>query len=265
MNIAAVAALLLGLCLSMFGLTPARADGFSVNPTYLELKASQSATSVTIANYNDAPLYMQVRVYRWERKDGADSLSEVEGSDAPLVTPPLFRLSPGGGSQVVRIGFQRTAATTRAASAEERQWRVFVEEVPKTSPAAGESPSDGASGPDSAATSLSVAIHLRVSLPLFERPQVMRQDLKWTLARAGGGQVTLAGENLGTVTERLDDISLSSPNKGSAHKSGPLYIFPGERRTFDLKPDVILPPGNIHLSVQGTPRPLTHELVLSAQ
>jgi len=260
----AVAACLLSLCLSILAPAPARADGFSVNPTHLELKASQSATSVTIANYNDAPLYMQVRVYRWERKDGADSLSEAQGNDAPLVTPPLFRLSPGGGSQVVRIGFQRVSATP-AASAAERQWRVIVEEVPKTSPAAGESQSDASPGSESAATSLSVAIHMRVSLPLFERPQVMHQDLKWTLARAGGGQVTLVAENLGTVTERLDDISLSSPDKGSAHKSGPLYIFPGERRTFDLKPDVILPPGNIHLSVQGTPRPLTHELVLSAQ
>ncbi len=259
-----IAAAVLGTCLSIlsiFGPAPAHADGFSVNPTHLELKPSQSATSVTIANYNDAPLFMQVRVYRWERKDGVDSLSEVEGSDAPLVTPPLFRLAPGGGSQVVRIGFLKTAA----ASAEERQWRVIVEEVPKAAPAGGESSSEPQADSESSAASLSIAIHVRVSLPLFERPQTMRQDLKWSLTRSAGAQVTLTAENLGTVTERLDEISLSSHDKGSAHKPGPLYIFPGERRTFDLQPDVALPAGNIHLSVQGTPRPLTHELVLSAQ
>ncbi len=260
MNCSAIAASLLGLCLSFFLSASARAEGFSVNPTHLELKPSQSATSVTIANYNDVPLFMQVRVYRWEHKDGADALSDVEGSDAPVVTPPLFRLAPGGGSQVVRIGFQRSAA-----SAQERQWRVIVEEVPKAAPAADESSADAQPDSDAKPASISIAIHVRVSLPLFERPQTARQDLQWSVARGGGGQVTLTAENLGTVTERLDDISLSSRGNGSAHKPGPLYIFPGERRTFDLVPDVVLPAGNIHLSVQGTPQPLTHELVLSAQ
>ena len=75
---------------------------------------------------------------------------------------------------------------------------------------------------------------------------------------------TLA-ENLGTVTERLDDISLSSQDRQNVHLPGPLYVFPGERRSFGVDPDIVLPAGTMHLSVQGTSKPLTRELVLSAQ
>ncbi len=253
---------MLGIYLVFFASGAALADGFSVNPTHLELKPAQAATALTIANYNDAPLFMQVRVYRWQHKDGTDILSEV-GNDAPLVTPPLFKLSPGGGSQVVRIGFQKSSAPRN----EERQWRVIVEEVPKPLRASNEGASnDSDQRMDSAPnpTPISVAIHVRVSLPLFERPTLVRQDLQWSLARSGDGLV-LTAENLGTVTERLDDISLSSKDKQDARQPGPLYVFPGERRAFEMHPDVVLPAGTVHLSVQGTPRPLARELVLIAQ
>ena len=232
------------------------------------MKPAQAATSLTIANYNDTALFMQVRVYRWERKDGTDILNEVEGNDAPLITPPLFRLAPGGGSQVVRIGFQKSSA----ARSEERQWRVIIEEVPKAPASAHDfdehiNATPGASTPGAstlATAPISVAIHVRVSLPLFERPALTRQDLQWGLARSGEGAVTLTAENVGTVTERLDNISLTARDS-DLRKAGPLYIFPGERRAFEMQPGSALPTGTIHLSVQGTPRPLARELVLIAQ
>jgi fimbrial chaperone protein len=248
---AAACALLL-LCLSLLALVPgsARAAGFSVNPIHLELKPAQSATSLTVQNFNPERLLVQVRVYRWEHKDGAELLDEVSGDDAPLVTPPLFRLAPDGGSQVIRIGFQKPAA----APAGERQWRVIVEEVPQSNDAAA-----AAAGP------ATIAVHVRVSLPLLQLPQIVRQDLQWTLQRGAPGRVSLTAANLGTVTERLDEIRLGAKNAATARMAGPLYVFPGERRTFDLHPEVELPAGEVRLSVEGTPRPLTRELQLSAQ
>jgi fimbrial chaperone protein len=214
------------------------------------LNPSQSATALTVANYNDEPLLLQVRVYRWEHKDHEEVLSDVEGSAAPLVTPPLFRLAPGGASQVIRIGFRRAAA----APAEERQWRVIVEEVPQPVAANAGDPAP-----------LSVAVHLRVSLPLLQLPAIVHQDLEWSLQRAAAGEVALTAHNQGSVTERLDDIGLGSADDKNSHVAGPLYLFPGEQRTFALHPSAVLPAGRVQLTLQGTPRPLTHELVLSAQ
>jgi fimbrial chaperone protein len=228
----------------------ALAGGFSVDPIRLELKPSQIATALTVANYNDEPLFLQVRVYRWEHKDHEEVLSEVEGNAAPLITPPLFRLAPGGASQIIRIGFQKAAATP----AEERQWRVIVEEVPQPASANAADPAP-----------LSVAVHLRVSLPLFQLPPTVHQDLEWSLQRAAAGGVALTAHNQGSVTERLDDIRLGAADDKNTHVSGPLYLFPGEQRTFALHPSAVLPAGKVELNQQGTPRPLIRELVLSAQ
>jgi fimbrial chaperone protein len=225
------------------------AAGFSVDPIHLELHPAQTATSLTVANFNTEPLVMQARVYRWEHKDREDILTEA-GSEAPLVTPPLFRLAPGGGSQVIRIGFQKPGDPP----AEERQWRVIVEEVPANGPAS-----------ESPGTPISIAVHVRVSVPLLQRPRSVHQDLQWTLERGTAGWVKLTAQNLGSVTERLDDVQLGSTDDKNSHIGGPLYLFPGERRTFELHPTVALAGGNVRLSVQGTPRPPIALLVLSAQ
>ena len=242
-----------GMWLLFSGADPTHAAGFSVNPVRLELKPAQNATSLTIANYNPDPLFMQVRVYRWEHKDGADSLSEVDG-EAPLVTPPLFRLGPNGGSQVVRIGF--TASSTPPT--EEHQWRVIVEEVPKA-PIVTEPGSD-------AAPPLSVAVHMRVSLPLFQRPLTVKQQIAWTLERAAIRLPEIERPKiLAAVTERLDEVHLGPNDDVGAKVLGPVYVFPGEHRAFDMHPKAMLPAGSVRLSVQGTPRPLVGELLLSAQ
>jgi len=226
------------------------------------LKPSQSATSLTVANYNDEPLFLQVRVYRWEHKDREEVLSDVEGAAAPLVTPPLFRLAPGGASQIIRIGFQKPAA----APAEERQWRVIVEEVPRPATVTTTTANIDSADPSAPDPSpLSVAVHLRVSLPLFQVPPTVHQNLEWSLQRAAAGGVTLTAHNQGSVTERLDDIRLGSADDKNAHVAGPMYLFPGEQRTFALHPSAVLPAGTVQLNLQGTPRPLIRELVLSAQ
>jgi fimbrial chaperone protein len=251
--------------LSLFCAVPqaARAQGFSVDPIRLELNPGQRATSLTVANYNAEVLVMQVRVYRWKHEDSKDVLSEIEGDEAPLITPPLFRLAPGGGSQVIRIGFQKHGDPP----ADEQQWRVIIEELPRAAGAAGGEAAPSAADATGAAAGapISVAVHLRVSVPLLERPRNVRQDLRWTLQRGAPGSVTLTASNLGSVTERLDDVRLGSTDDAKAHFSGPLYLFPGERRSFELCPSVALPDGSVRLSVQGTPRPLMRELQLSAQ
>ena len=103
----------------------AQAGALTVNPIRLELAGGQAATSLTVGNAADGPTTVQVSVQVWQHRDGVDVLEPATGRDAPLVTPPIFRLAPGG-SQIVRIGF-----ASRTAPVEEGRWRLVVEEVPQ--------------------------------------------------------------------------------------------------------------------------------------
>jgi fimbrial chaperone protein len=254
----------LPLAVLLGALAPAQSralNGFSVDPVHMELKPSQNAAVLTVANYNAEAMFMQVRVYRWEHRGSEDVLSEAEASEAALVTPPLFRLAPNGGSQVIRVGFAKPPQPL----AQERQWRVIVEEVVKPASRSTAGAEADAGAATDAAESIAISVHVRVSLPLLQRPQQPHQDLQWSLEHAHNAQLRLTASNLGSVTERLDDIVLGPPDEKVARLSGPFYLFPGESRSFDLHADVVPAPGNVRLSLQGTARPLTRDLVLSAQ
>lgn len=236
------------------------AGAFSVNPVRLEMASSQSTTALTVGNFGTEPMLVQVRVYRWTHSGSEDVLTEV-GREAPMITPPLFQLVPNGGSQVVRIGFQKPYAPPD----EERQWRVIVEEVPKSTNTASAPPADAAAFPGSPTAPVAVSLRLRVSLPLLQRPTTIHQELLWTLEPSVEGRLELTAQNLGSVTERVDEIRLGPAGDKSCRLSGPFYVFPGERRSFEMHPEVALAAGKVQLSLQGTPRPLMRELVLRAQ
>jgi fimbrial chaperone protein len=239
----------------------ARAGSFSVNPVRLNMAPSQQSTSLTVSNFGAELLILQVRVYRWAHDNSEDVLTEVEGSEAPIITPPLFRLAPTSGSQVIRIGFRKPSVPP----VEERQWRVIIEEVPKLTDSASAPGAEAAAFPGTSAVPLAVALQLRVSLPLLQRPMTVRQELQWSLEPSTTGRLKLTALNLGSVTERLDEIRLGPAGERSCRLSGPLYVFPGERRSFELHQEVALLAGRVQLSLQGTPRPLMYELVLRAQ
>jgi fimbrial chaperone protein len=226
------------------------AASLTVNPIRLEMAAGARATSLTVTNQAEEPALLQATVYRWTHDHGEDVLTEVTGADAPIVTPPLFKLPGSGASQVVRIGF-RSAPTP----GEEQRWRVIVEEVPKPAPIP-----DGIAAPQT--LPVAVSTRLRLSMPLLLAPAVVRKDLAWSLVEATQGLVSLSVENRGSVTERFDQIALAGadPEHPLATLSGPIYLFPSERRSFTLKPNAGLPKGALRLSLPGTAKPSAVEL-----
>lgn len=202
----------------------ANAGALTVNPIRLELAAGQAATSMTIGNAADAPATVQVSVQRWQHRDGVDELEPATGGDAPIVTPPMFQLAPGA-SQIVRIGF-----AGRHAMAEEGRWRLVVEELPQAQLQA----------LPVALTPVQIATRLRISLPLFRLPAVVRSQLDWQLERASSGSSpALAVVNRGTTTERIDRAQLHGGDAALAGIAGPVYLFPGEQRRFPLPASAI--------------------------
>ncbi|MDP3295192.1 MAG: fimbria/pilus periplasmic chaperone [Nevskia sp.] len=228
---------------------PASAGSFTVNPVRLELAAGQHATSMTVSNAGNVATTLQVSVHRWTRVDGVDVLEPVtnanSGDDAPIVTPPMFRLDVAG-QQIVRIGF-----AGRQLDSAEGHWRVIVEELPQ---------------PQAATPLVQIAMRLRVNLPLFRQPAERRSALAWSTEQAADGWA-LAVDNQGTTTERIDVATLAS-NDGSTLSTlaGPLYVFPGERRAFPLQLAVPLPvTAAALLRVQGSVPLHDHELALQRQ
>ncbi|HET7798297.1 fimbria/pilus periplasmic chaperone [Nevskia sp.] len=233
-----------------------RAGSITVNPVRLEVPSDQTATSLTISNAGGGATTMQVRVFRWRHVDGADVLEPADDAaasgEAPLVTPPMFRLDGNGASQIVRIGFLHPPR-----AAEEGRWRVIVEEVPPPFAAVGYREDGDAS---------QIAMRLRVSLPLFRQPEMRRSDLRWS---AEGGSIApqLVAANQGTITERIDEAQLQSDGHVLSRIAGPIYLFPGERRRFALDPASAAPvaSGALQLRVDGTSALTRRDLRLSAQ
>jgi len=222
--------------------TQVAAGAFTVNPVRLELATGQHATSMMISNAGNAATTVQVSVHRWTRVDGVDVLEPVAGDDAPIVTPPMFRLDVAS-QQIVRIGF-----AGRQLDSAEDHWRVIVEELPQ---------------PQAATPLAQIAMRLRMNLPLFRQPAERRSTLVWSTEPDSDG-LALAVDNRGTITERIDLATLAG-NDGRALSTlaGPLYVFPGEHRAFPLKLAAPLPATvNAVLSVQGSVPLHDHELAL---
>jgi len=226
--------------------TTADAGSLTVIPIRLELGATQAATSMTVGNAADAPATVQVSAWQWRHEDGGDQLEPATGADAPIITPPMFRLGPGG-SQIVRIGFAGHGSNNH-----EGRWRLIVEEVPQP-PLAQAVPV--------AMAPLQIATRLRVSLPLFRLPAVARSVLDWQLADDG---TALAVANHGTTTERIDHASLSAAGGTLASIAGPVYLFPGEARRYPLSAPAAAGAA-ARLSVQGSVSVDDHALALPAE
>lgn len=230
------------------GLSPARAGTFSVSPIRLDLAPGQASTAVTVSNQGDDSKLVQVSVLRWTRDGGQDHTSP---DDSLIVTPPLFQLAPGGGSQVVRIGFPQPPP----AAPVEQAWRVIAEEVQSQAPVG------------AAASGSSINLLLRISLPLFLAPATPHQSLHWEGSVDAAGKLHLVASNSGNVSERLDELVVNAADGKTrlGRQPGPIYIFPGERRVLDLAPAARLKAGPVKLMLQGTPQALTTDLVLRAQ
>lgn len=239
------AGVMAGLLLALWS-APLRAGSFTVSPVRLDLQPGQSATSLKVGNDAGEAKLIQVTVLRWTRDQGQDQYLAETGPAAPIVTPPLFQLPAGGGSQVVRIGFQKAPPP----GADERAWRVIVEEV---TPAAAVTMAN------------TVAMRLRVSLPLFLAPATPHQELRWEGSAAADG-IRLTAINAGNLSERLDQLELKTPAGQSLGRlSGPIYIFPGERRSLPLPAAAAARTGTARLELQGTPQSLSSDVVLRAQ
>ncbi|WP_267120372.1 fimbrial biogenesis chaperone, partial [Xanthomonas sacchari] len=120
------------------------AASLQVAPTSVSLRAEETAQGLWLSNSGDVPLRAQVRVFRWQQRDGEDVL---DPSDRIALSPPMLQLAPHA-RQLVRV-----IRLDPAPAAGEDAYRILVDELP----------SQDASGNASAG----LQFVLRYSVPVF--------------------------------------------------------------------------------------------------
>ena len=127
---------------------PVAAGNFGVSPIRVELDRNGKTGAITVSNDDTDALRVQIRLFEWTQ-DAAGKDQYRESEDL-LYFPNLMALEKNE-QKLVRVGLRTPAA------AQEKTYRLFVEELPGP-------PSPGT------ASGARVALRVRFGVPIFLKP-----------------------------------------------------------------------------------------------
>ncbi|MGH6853951.1 MAG: fimbrial biogenesis chaperone, partial [Aestuariivirga sp.] len=90
MRLRALGRLILGML--ALGSTQAIASSLQVTPVRIQVELPAAASTITVSNPGDTPLSAQLRVFKWTRVNGEDTLAPTKDV---VASPPLAKLAPG--------------------------------------------------------------------------------------------------------------------------------------------------------------------------
>lgn len=189
------------LLVAVFGLChDGMAASLRVTPVILDLSAPTATSSLRLWNDASNPINVQVRIFRWVQKDGADVLLPSEGV---VVSPPIAALAANG-QNLVRI-----VRTSGQSVVGEESYRLIVDELP---------------APNRQAAT--VAMVVRHSIPLFfHAPQAAPASVAWTVERAPGGY-RITATNRGHKRMKIFNMTMTGGGKPIARQDGLLgYVL----------------------------------------
>lgn len=190
--------------------TPLYAGNFAVSPIRVDLSSKAKSGAITIRNEAESDLNVQIALYEWTQgKEGKDSYRK---SDDLVYFPRLARIGAGE-SRVVRIGLKQPSR-----SMQERQYRLYVEELP------GKTESKG----------MSLAVAVRFGVPIFIKPVKVEAAGEITKMAMEQGQLHLWVRNSGTIHFKIASIKAESASGYSDKQSG-WYLLPGAEREYRFK------------------------------
>ncbi len=204
----------------------AESGNFAVTPLRLDFDQSTKSGAITINNDAESALKVQLGLYEWTQDEtGKDIYRESEDL---LYFPRLATIGPGE-RRVVRVGLRQPAATLQ-----EKSYRLYVEELPKTLPSGG--------------TQLGVAIRFGVPLfvkPLNEKPRGVIERL--TMAK---GELKVKVRNTGNIHFKIASVMAASGERFSDEVGG-WYLLPGAAREYviDVPADLCGGLGRIDVAV----------------
>ena len=201
---------------------PSVAGTFQVTPINVELRAPGSSSTVTLKNDADAPMNVQVRVFRWSQTDGKEQL--VPSTDL-VASPPMATIAPRSEQSV------RLVRVAKSPVAAEETYRIFVDEIPD--------PSKQKTG--------QIAVALRYSIPVFVMPSEPTQpQLAWSIRQADG-TTYVSATNSGGRRMKISGLQLKDASGASVSLGEGLNGYVLARSSMRW----VLPPKAPKLSLTG--------------
>jgi fimbrial chaperone protein len=203
------------LVLTLFCAAESWASTFNVSPLQVVLSTSASSALVEIRNQAMEPLRLQLSVTTWEQSPAGEMI--VTPTEDLVMFPTLVALEPGE-TRKVRLG------TASPASATERAYRVFVEELP--------------SREEQAHQGGNIRVLTRLSIPVFLQPgkHVAAGNIQGIILKDGVASFEI--ENTGNVHFsprhiRVIGMAASGDVIGEQGVEG-WYILAGGSRRYDV-------------------------------
>ncbi|MCY1740880.1 fimbrial biogenesis chaperone [Ensifer sp. SL37] len=217
----------------------ANAASLRVAPTNLDLAAPESAAMLNLTNDSDRPINVQVRVFRWSQKDGAEQL---EPTTDVVVSPPATQMGANA-EYVVRV-----VRTSNAPVHKEESYRVIVDELPDAS----------------RAQAGTVTLIMRHSVPVFFRnPDAKASDVSWGLSQHGGS-LFLTGKNNGDKRFRLSNATLRHGKTNVGGRGGLVgYVLGGATMQWRIGKAKSLSGGRVTLQGQSDLGPFDANIAIS--
>jgi P pilus assembly chaperone PapD len=203
----------------------AQQGGIYLSPTVITLDRGTGIGTLTVRNDTTRPVVFQVRGFLWS--NGPDGNPRLESTDDLVVYPTTLTMEPRE-SRRIRIGSQVQAG------ARERAYRIILDEVPPSVPAAGSALATRVARVDMAAPEVSGGVlHLAIanSGPIHVTPQRVEArgldaagSVVWT--RTFKPWYLLAGE-----TRRHDAVLSASQCRGAARVVAEAVFAEGSKLT----------------------------------
>ena len=187
-------------------------------PMMVVLDSEPRRGTLTIINAGEEKVTVQLQLMKWSQvEDGKDI---YEPTKDLVFYPQIVSISPGK-QGLVRIGYEPAGALSV-----ERSYRLFVQELPVSTPGKN-----------------IIKVAMRVGIPVFIPPKDPHPALSMGDARVESGifQVTIRNSgNSHSVIERLTISGLDAGGRETFNKElNGWYVLPGAARSFpiDVSPE----------------------------
>jgi len=225
----------LALTILVLGSVQAMASSLQVTPVRIQVEFPAAASTITVSNPGDTPLSAQLRVFKWTRIDGKDTLAPTKDV---VASPPLAKLAPGQ-PYVVRI-----IRVSKKPLAGEETYRLLVDEIP------GRQVSIPSFGPRFA---------IRQSIPVFFTDPAAAPRLSWAAA-IKNGKLLIKARNEGGRRVRISALNVTNESGASLGYGENFigYVFgqSSEQWTAAMPKKGFAPGGTITILAQGDNGPI---------
>jgi fimbrial chaperone protein len=220
---------------------PAAAAMLSVSPVSLEIPAPRTNAKLNLENRGEEPVTVQIRVFRWENKNGKDSLTPTS---SVVASPPMATLKPHGKYTVRIVRVANEPITS------EESYRLLVDQLPKLVKQSGSR----------------VSFLIRQSIPVFfTTAETQRAALAWS-ARIEGQKLVLIAQNKGRRRAKLSNIRLTGPAGVFGSEEGLAgYVLSGSTaRWVQPSPQGLAPGAKITIVAQDEHGPVEATAIVGA-